>query len=82
MALRTTKQTQTREIDTTEDYYTNTDNISKFENGDKPMVTENDNNNIKYFLPGPNSNNKKRVSTEIMKQLQKEFKDSINDKML
>ena len=39
-----------------------TDNISKFEN-DKPMVA--DNNNIKYFLPGPNSKIDKRMSTKI-----------------
>ena len=34
-----------QEIDATEKYYT--DNISKFENEGKPMVTDNDNNNIK-----------------------------------
>ena len=37
-------------------------NVSKFENKDKPMVTDNDNNNMKYFLPGPNSNNDKKVT--------------------
>ena len=30
---------------------------------------------INYFLPGPNPENDKRVSTEITKQLQKYFKD-------
>ena len=37
---------------------TNTDNISKLENKDKPMVTDND--NIEYFLPVPNSNINKK----------------------
>ena len=54
-----------QEIDATGQYYTNTDNVSKFENEDKPMVADNDNYNIKYFPPGPNSDNNKRVSTEI-----------------
>ena len=52
------KTHMSQEIDATEQHYTNTDNISKFENEDKPMVTDNDDNNIKYFLPGSNSNNK------------------------
>ena len=52
MALRIAKQ-MSPEIDATKKCYAYTDNISKFENDDKPMVTDNDNNNIKYFLPGP-----------------------------
>ena len=43
-----------QEIDTAEKCYTNTDNISEFENEDKLTVTDNDNNNIKYFLPTSN----------------------------
>ena len=43
------------------------------------MVTDIDNNNTKYILPGTNSNNDKMVSAEITKQLQKEFKDVFND---
>ena len=42
------------------------------------MVTDNDNNNIKYFLPGPNSDSDKRVSAEITQQLQKKLKGVLN----
>ena len=42
------------------------------------MVTDNDNNNITYFLPGPNSDSDTRGSTDITQQLQKEFKDVFN----
>ena len=40
---------------------TNTDG-SKFENGDKPIVNDNNNNSIKYFLSGPNSDADKKAS--------------------
>ena len=43
------------------------DRISKCENEDKPTVTDND--NIEYFIPGPNSNIDKKASTEITQQL-------------
>ena len=56
------KTNTSQQSDVTEQYYTNTDSISKFKNEDKPMGTDNDNNSMKYFLPGPNSNNSKRVS--------------------
>ena len=46
---------------------------SKFENKDNAMVTDNDNNNINYFLPGLISDNEKRVSAGIIQQLQNEF---------
>ena len=65
-----------QEAGTIEKYCTNTDSISKFQNKDKPMVTDND--SIKYFLQGPNSDINKRVSTEIIQQLQREFKDEFN----
>ena len=42
------------------------------------MITYNDNNNIKYFLPGSNSDNDRRLSAEITQQLQREFKDAFN----
>ena len=65
-----------QETGATEKCCTNTDSIFKFENKDKAMVTDND--NIEYFLPGPNSNIDKKVSTEITQQLQREFKDVFN----
>ena len=40
------------------------------------MVTHND--DIEYFLPAPTSNITKRVSDEIIQQLQREFKDVFN----
>ena len=61
------KTNMSQEIEATEQYYTNTDNISKFENEDKPVVTDNDKYYIKYFLPGPHSDNDKRVHAEITK---------------
>ena len=33
------------------------------------------NKEVNYFLPGPNQDNDKRVSTEITKQLQRDFED-------
>ena len=37
------------------------------------------NNEIKYFLPGPNQDNDKRVSAEITKQLQKDFEGVLTE---
>ena len=45
--------------------YRNTDSISKSSSKDKPMVTDNENNTINYFLPGPNQDNDKKASGEI-----------------
>ena len=39
------------------------------------MVIDNEPNKIYYFLPGPSQDNNKRVSAEIMQQLQRDFKD-------
>ena len=36
----------------------------KFDNEDKPMVTDKEPNTINYFHPGPNQDNDKRVSAE------------------
>ena len=69
------KTDTSQEIDGTEKCFINKDNISEFENEDKPIVTDNDTNSIKYFLTGPNSDNNKRVSAEITQQIQREFKD-------
>ena len=52
-------KTNTRqEIYVTEKHYKNT-NGSKFEIEDKPTVNDTNNNDIKYFLPGPNSDQQK-----------------------
>ena len=61
------RMNSSQEIDAAEEYYTNTDNISKFEKKDKPTVTDNDNYNRKYFLSGPDSDNDKWLSAEITK---------------
>ena len=37
-----------------EKFYTNTDSISKFDNKDKPVVTDKEPNTINYFFSGPN----------------------------
>ena len=55
----------------------NTDG-SKFEIENKPMVNENNNNSIKYFLPGPNRDADKNASDGITQWLQREFKDVFN----
>ena len=47
----------------------------KFDNKEKPMVTDKEPNTINYFLPGPHQDNDKRVSAEITQQLQGYFKD-------
>ena len=65
-----------QEAGTTEKCCTNTDSILNFENKDKATVTDND--NIEYFIAGPNWNINKRVSAEISHQLQREFKDVFN----
>ena len=44
-------------------YYTNADSNSKSENKDKPMVIDNENSEITYFILGPNQDNDKRAST-------------------
>ena len=41
-----------------------THSISKFDNKDKPMVIRKEPNTIKYFFPGPNQDNDKRVSAD------------------
>ena len=43
------KTNTSQEGESTEEHYANTDNVAKFENEDKPMVIDNDNNNIKIF---------------------------------
>ena len=53
-----------QEADKPEKCYTYTDNISNLTT-DKPMVANNENSKIKYFLPGPKQDNDKKVSTEI-----------------
>ena len=42
------------------------------------MVNNNNNNSIKYFLPGPNSDVDKKASDEITQLLQINFKDVFN----
>ena len=54
-------------------FYTNTDSISKSDNTDKLMVNNKLSNAIDYFLPGPNCDNDKRVSTEITQQFQRDL---------
>ena len=56
-------------------FLTNTDNISKSNNKDKPKVTANENGIINYFFPDPNKDNNKKVSAEKTQQLQRVFKD-------
>ena len=56
-----------QEIDAIGKCYTNTDNVSEFENEDKAMVTDNVSNAIKCFLPSPSSDNDKRVSAATAK---------------
>ena len=38
-------------------------------------ITKETNNEIEYFLPGPNKENDKKASTNITKQIQKEFEE-------
>ena len=40
MALRSAKQTQVKKLMQPEEYYSNTGNVSKFGNEDKPTFTE------------------------------------------
>ena len=58
-----------QEADRAEKRYSNTDSISKFENKDKPMVSDKEPNTTNYILPGPNRDNDKRVSDETTQQL-------------
>ena len=67
----------TQEIDATKKCYTNIDNVSKFENKDKPMVTDNGNINTRYFLPCPNNDNDQKASAELTQWLQRELKDGL-----
>ena len=55
-------------------HYTNTISNSNLRSNsaDKPTVN---NNEINYFLPGPNQDNDKRVSAIITKHLQRDFED-------
>ena len=45
-----------------------------FRNDTQP-ITKETNNEIEYFLPGPNKENEKRASTNITKHIQKEFEE-------
>ena len=55
---------------------TNTNNHSNSNFNNRADNTPLSNNNeIKYFLPGPSKEGNKKASTEITKQLQKEFED-------
>ena len=49
--------------------------FSKSDNKDKLMVLDKEPNAINYFLPGPSQDNDKKVSAEIIQQLQRDFKD-------
>ena len=44
----------------------------KWNNTDKPPVNNNENS---YILPDPNHDDNKRMSTEITRQLQRDFKN-------
>ena len=70
-----------QEADRAKKCYGNTDNISKLDNKDKPMVINKEPNTIIYFLPGPNQINDKRVGAEITQQLQRDFKDVFLEKV-
>ena len=54
------------EINATEKHYTYTDG-SKFENEDQPMVNDNNNNSITYFISGLKSDANKKASHKITK---------------
>ena len=64
-----------QEADRPQKYYSNTGSNPKFDNKDKPMVIDNENNKINNFLPCANQDIDKRVSTEITQHLQRHFKD-------
>ena len=53
----------------------NTDFILKLKNKDKSTAIYNKPNKINYFLLVPGQDNHRRVSAEIMQQLQRYFKD-------
>ena len=63
-----------QETDRPRKCYTNAANISKSNGKDKPMYTDNENSIISYFLPGPKEDKAKKASTEIIQQLQRDFK--------
>ena len=52
--------------------------ISKFDNTDRPMVNNKLSNTSDYYLPFPSHDNCKRVSAEIIQQLQRDFEDAFN----
>ena len=54
-----------QEADRIKKCYTNTDNISNFNNTDKQMVIDKESNTINYFLSDPNQDNDKTASAEI-----------------
>ena len=62
----------------TEKSYTNTDNISKSDNTDKPMVNNKLSNTIYCFFSGPSCDSDKKGSDEITQQLQRNFEDVFN----
>ena len=55
--------------------YTNTDNISKFDNTDMSMVNNKLSNTIDYFLLGPSHSSDKKKSGDITQQHQIDFED-------
>ena len=67
-----------QETNRAEKCYTNTDNISKSDNTDKPMVNNKLSNTINYFLLGPSCDSDKKKSAEITQQLQIDFEDVFN----
>ena len=54
--------------------YTNTSSNSQSSNKDMPMVIDNENSKINYFLPDPNQDNVMRVSAETTQQLWRDLK--------
>ena len=53
----------------------NTDSIPNSNSTDNPVVIDNDNNKINYFLPGPMQEDDNRESAEITQCPHREFKD-------
>ena len=65
----------TQETIRTEKCYSNTDDISKSDNTEKPIVNNKLSNTIDYFLLGSNCDSAKKKSAEITQQLQRDFED-------
>ena len=63
------------EADRAEKCKAKTGSISKFDNKDKPTVTDKESNTMNNFLPCLNQDNDKRMTAEITQQLQRDFKD-------